>query len=107
MLLTKNQKKTLKRIMKRLERPTYEDDKRILLKRVEEDCGYGIEDVRLLVAAANEKEVEAACKDYPIHGVDISPSAYDCTGQFFCDPADIRRVAPNRYLVTINGRYDV
>lgn len=108
-VLTKKDKKALKRIMKK----TYgigvriPEDKNILIRRIDGDIDYGIENITLLVKAKDVDEVREICKYYPLDGVEAIPTYYDCSGQYHCEPATIKRVAPERFLIKIEGRYDV
>ncbi|GGK22664.1 hypothetical protein GCM10010965_14450 [Caldalkalibacillus thermarum] len=78
----------------------------ILIERFERD-GIDAVTAYFLVAANDEKELRKVLKRYPLDGVKITPSAYDCTGRFFCDPAEIRKICDGRFFVKINGYYDV
>jgi hypothetical protein len=101
--LTKKQKQRIRRIERRL-RPYEPIDNRIIIHRA--DGTYDSENHVWLLNATTEKEVESILWDQPLHGLEIR-SAYDCTGKPFCEPATIRKVTPERYIVRLHVNYDV
>lgn len=107
MELTKEVKKILKRLAAaRLIYTPEEPLPGVLIHRSEGD--YDWEDHTFLVDAANDRQaLKKLERRYPVYGLNPAPSMYDCTGRPFCDPAKAKRVAPDRYIVTLKIRYDL
>lgn len=108
MELTKKQKRSLKRLavkylIKEIPQPNIDG---LLIHRADGDHDHETHQFFMKVKDA-DTALKSLCRFYPVYGLDIGPTMYDCTGQPFCEPADIREVTPGRYMVHLYIRYDV
>lgn len=80
------------------------DKERVLIHREEGEIDW--KSNIWLVNADSEKEVREAMGNVNLDGIEAFPSMYDCTGDPFGEPAEIKRVGKSRYLVKRIINYD-
>jgi hypothetical protein len=109
-MLTNKNKKVLKRWAKRhLEEQSMKNGlnvKDLLIHRADGDHDH-VNHTLFVKAPDADTALKNMEREFPVWGMEIGPTLYDCTGQPFCDPADIREVAPERFVINLHIRYDV
>ena len=107
MLLTKREKKIIKRVHKRVEARKGKAfaDNRILIHRTDGDLEWDSH-IWLLQAKNEQEAVYILAYHYPVYGLDFN-SPYDCTGRPFCAPAIFKQVAPDRFIARLKIYYDL
>jgi hypothetical protein len=109
-MLTNKNKRTLKRWAKKFQaEKAIKNELRIEGLLIHHADGDHDHEIHKIFIKANNKEtaLKNASREFPVYGLDIGPTMYDCTGQPFCEPAEIREVAPERFMINLYIRYDV
>jgi Mor family transcriptional regulator len=109
MILTKEHKKSLKKLaVKYLIKKSYKQEMKGLLNIFIRDNDYGSGKNYYLFEGNNLKEIINELEKFiDIDGVNLTPSAYDCTGRYFSYPIEIKILSENRVLISQSWGLDV
>jgi hypothetical protein len=112
LILTKDQKKKLKKIaVKYLIKDKEYDERRnmkgLLNIFINDRDGWSGTDYYLFEGNSMKVIIKELEKHIDINGYTPSPSPYDCTGRYFSYPINVKILSENRVLISQNWAYDV